>query len=92
LASQDNSSLVSELLATVITQPLAAGKQVQTVWTIDEVDVAGRRYLQWLHDVRHKGTFSSIASAFQDVVDAVKKTPDLARLADHWLEVSCAVA
>lgn len=75
----------SELLAAIITAPLRVKNQ--TVWSPSEVDHAGHHFLTWLHEVRHRGTFSKIAPAFGWVVDVVRRT-DMKDLVKEWLEVS----
>ena len=58
------------------------------MWTMQEVDLAGKRFLVWMHEIRHRGTFSKIAVAFTDLVEAVKGVENLKPLCDTWLQVS----
>lgn len=46
---------------------------------------AGLTFLTWMHEVRHRGTFSKIAPALGLVVEAVKKHPEVRDLVDVWL-------
>jgi hypothetical protein len=64
------------------------GGDSQAVWAKEEIHQAGKQYLQWMHEIRHRGTFSKVALAFASVVDAVKTSEFLRDLADQWLEVS----
>ncbi|CAK9780976.1 hypothetical protein CC85DRAFT_284619 [Cutaneotrichosporon oleaginosum] len=73
----------AELLSAIITVPLHEG---QTVWNEAEVDAAGRTFLLWLHEIRHRGTFSSIAPAFGTVVEAVQRIPSLSHLVRVWVD------
>lgn len=75
----------SDLLAAIIAAPLKVKNQ--TEWSRAEVDHAGHHFLTWLHEVRHRGTFSKIAPAFGLVVDAVRRT-EMKDLVKEWLEVS----
>lgn len=75
----------SDLLAAIITTPLKINGQ--TLWAREEVDRAGHHFLTWLHEVRHRGTFSKIAPAFGSVVEVVRRT-DMRELVKEWLEVS----
>lgn len=74
-----------DLLAAIMIAPLKI--EGQSVWTKQEVDQAGRLFLTWLHEVRHRGTFSKIAPAFGSVVDVVRRT-ELKDLVREWLDVS----
>ncbi|BEI84050.1 hypothetical protein CcaverHIS002_0406540 [Cutaneotrichosporon cavernicola] len=74
----------AELLAAIITVPLCVKEQ--TVWSVAEVDAAGRTFLLWLHEIRHRGTFSRIAPAFGTVVDAVQRIPSLSYLVGEWVD------
>jgi hypothetical protein len=71
-----------------VSQPILQAGENQVVWDKNEVYQAGLQYLQWMHEVRHRGTFSKVALAFASLVDAVKTAPSLRGLADIWLEVS----
>jgi hypothetical protein len=57
------------------------------VWTKEDIDSIGRQYLQWLHEIRHRGTFSKVAISFAKLVEAVKRDSSLGDLIDAWLEV-----
>lgn len=57
------------------------------MWNTEQVDEAGKRFLLWMHEIRHRGTFSKIASAFTDLVDAVKTVDSLKPLCYSWLQV-----
>ncbi|GMK53867.1 hypothetical protein CspeluHIS016_0104530 [Cutaneotrichosporon spelunceum] len=74
----------AELLAAIITVPLSVKEQA--IWSVAEVDAAGRTFLLWLHEIRHRGTFSRIAPAFGTVVDAVRGIPSLAHLTGEWVD------
>ncbi|WVQ79286.1 hypothetical protein IAT38_001382 [Cryptococcus sp. DSM 104549] len=73
-----------ELLATIITLPIV--QRVPDMWTREEVDSAGQCFLVWLHEIRHRGTFSKIAGAFAQLVDAVRGVPTLEGLCEQWLQ------
>lgn len=75
----------SDLLAAIVTAPLKV--KDQKVWSRSEVDHAGHHFLTWLHEVRHRGTFSKIAPAFGSVVEAVRRT-ESKELVKEWVEVS----
>jgi hypothetical protein len=79
--------LTSDLLSTIVVLPLKASKADQTIWPRVEIDRAGHCFLTWLHEIRHKGTFSKIATAFESVAAAVKAHDSIANLRDGWLEV-----
>lgn len=84
----DAELMVSDLLSLITAQPILQGGDAQAVWTRDEVHSAGLQFLEWMHEIRHRGTFSKVALAFAQLVDAVKTTETLRGLADQWLEVS----
>lgn len=73
----------AELLSAVITTPLTAAK-AQTIWSREEVDHAGLTFLTWMHEIRHRGTFSKIAPALGLVVEAAKSS--YPGLVDSWVE------
>ncbi|KAL1406561.1 hypothetical protein Q8F55_008267 [Vanrija albida] len=75
----------AELLSALITVPLNASA-TQNIWSRDEVHKAGRKFLVWLHEIRHRGTFSRIAPALGYVVDAVKPRKELAGLVELWVQ------
>ena len=79
-----NSGLLSILLALPINQ----AKEKQVMWTDREIDAGGRRFLTWLHEIRHRGTFSKVAMALSRLVDAVKTVDSLRHLCVSWLQVS----
>lgn len=79
---------IRDLLSLIISQPILQAGDTQTVWSKEEVHDAGKQYLQWMHEIRHRGTFSKVALAFASLVDAVKTAPSLKDLAQRWLEVS----
>ena len=41
-----------------------------------------------MHEVRHRGTFTKLATAFASLVQAVKGTSDIRDLCTDWLDVS----
>lgn len=53
--------------------------------TADVAGWSGDLYMQWLRHIRHRGTFSSMAVAFEKFLD-VAAVPRALRL--NWLEVS----
>jgi hypothetical protein len=57
------------------------------MWTKEDIDSIGQQYLQWLHEIRHRGTFSRVAISFAKLVEAVKRDSSLRDLVDAWLEV-----
>lgn len=60
------------------------------MWSETEVDAAGHTFLTWLHEIRHRGTFSKIAPALGAVVDAVRARPGMSHLAGRWLDAELA--
>ncbi len=78
---------ISELLSAIFLLPLAQCESKQTIWSREEVDQAGRCFLTWLNEVRHRGTFSKIALAFAKVVDAVRSVEGVTQLREAWLDV-----
>ena len=58
------------------------------MWNSEQVDLAGKRFLSWMHEIRHRGTFSKVALAFTELVDAVKGVDALKPLCSSWLQVS----
>ena len=77
----------SELLAALFRLPLVQLKADQVMWKEAQINDAGRRFLVWMHEIRHRGTFSKIAVAFTEVVDAVKGVEALKPLCHSWLQV-----
>ena len=75
-----------ELLSVLFALPIKQAGDLQSIWTRDDVDQAGIRFLVWMHEIRHRGTFSKIALAFTELVNAVKSVPMLAPLCRQWLE------
>jgi hypothetical protein len=51
---------------------------------IDLVLAAGSFYMRWLRHIRHRGTFSSMATAFENFLDAPALPQELRR---QWLDV-----
>jgi hypothetical protein len=41
-----------------------------------------------MHEVRHRGTFTKLATAFASLVQVVKGSPELRDLCTEWLDVS----
>lgn len=74
-----------ELLAAIFTLPLARGGPSQLVWSVQDVSTAGETFLTWLHEIRHRGTFSKLANAFAQLVEAVRPIESLQNLCDDWL-------
>ncbi|WVO23120.1 uncharacterized protein IAS62_004465 [Cryptococcus decagattii] len=74
-----------ELLAAIFTLPLARGGPSQQVWSVQDVSTAGETFLTWLHEIRHRGTFSKLANAFAQLVEAVRPIESLQNLCDDWL-------
>lgn len=68
--------------------PLAAKEQ--SVWSTSEVDTAGLTFLTWLHEIRHRGTFSKIAPALGTIVQAVRQRADLKHLVNQWVDAELA--
>lgn len=58
------------------------------MWTLQDVDMAGQSFLTWLHEIRHRGTFSHISNAFSRLVEIVKRDSSLKPLCYSWLKVS----
>lgn len=73
----------AELLAVIIALPLSHD---QSIWTKDEIRRAGYSFLTWLHEIRHRGTFSRIAPALASVREAVKHRAQLCDLVSEWLD------
>jgi hypothetical protein len=68
--------------------PLVPPKTDDGIWSREEVDLAGHRFLTWMHEVRHRGTFTKLATAFASMVQAFKRVETLRDLCLSWLEVS----
>lgn len=77
----------SELLAALATVPLHQSGSQQRIWDAAELDAIGLQFLEWMHDIRHRGTFSRVALALGSVVEAVKAHESLKPLASNWLDV-----
>ncbi|TXT12824.1 hypothetical protein VHUM_01225 [Vanrija humicola] len=75
----------AELLSALIAVPLNASA-TQTIWNREDGNKAGRTFLIWLHEIRHRGTFSRIAPSLALVVDAVKPRKEFAGLVESWVE------
>ncbi|WWC92899.1 uncharacterized protein L201_007861 [Kwoniella dendrophila CBS 6074] len=75
-----------ELLATIVSLPINQSGASQTVWTKEGIDTAGQCFLTWMHEIRHRGTFSKIATAFAQLVEAVRPIPNLRGLCEEWLQ------
>ncbi|WVQ66397.1 uncharacterized protein L199_004577 [Kwoniella botswanensis] len=75
-----------ELLATIIYLPITQSGVSQTIWTKDEINIAGECFLTWMHEIKHRGTFSKIAIAFAQLVEAVRPIPELRDLCEEWLQ------
>ncbi|ORX37814.1 putative death-receptor fusion protein-domain-containing protein [Kockovaella imperatae] len=76
-----------DLLATVCSLPLTQGGEKQIIWSRDDIESAGKRLLSWLHEVRHRGTFSKIASSLARLVDSVYRIASLRPLVYSWLDL-----
>lgn len=76
-----------ELLSTLFRVPLPSNNE-DPMWTLQDVDMAGQSFLTWLHEIRHRGTFSHISNAFSRLVEIVKRDPSLKPLCYSWLKVS----
>ncbi|ORY34822.1 putative death-receptor fusion protein-domain-containing protein [Naematelia encephala] len=74
------------LLSALITLPLASPSPEMTIWSREDVDRAGQCFLVWLHEIRHRGTFSKLANAFGRLVDCVKGVKNMDDLCVSWLE------
>jgi hypothetical protein len=77
-----------ELLSAIIATPFNPKSTSSGIWNRAEVDQAGHRFLTWMHEVRHRGTFIKLATAFASLVQAIKRVPDLRDLCTIWLDVS----
>lgn len=79
------------MLSSIISVALI-GTQIdeEAIWSREDVDAAGERFLTWMHEVRHRGTFSKIAIAFASLVQSVKSVSALTDLPLAWLEVDFA--
>ncbi len=81
------------LLATLISTSMAKGipsESLSLVWSVEDVRTAGNMFLQWLHAIRHRGAFSSIAPSFELFVLAVRDSGAPfggEQLCRSWLEV-----
>ena len=77
----------AELLAAITSVPLVQLGDAQTIWTVSDIDAAGRRFLTWLHEIRHRGTFSKVADSFYKTVAAVRTIEFLRPLCRSWLDL-----
>ncbi|WVO13844.1 hypothetical protein L204_101467 [Cryptococcus depauperatus] len=75
-----------ELLATLISLPIFQAGASQIIWSINDVDSAGQTFLVWLHEIRHRGTFSKISTAFAQLVETVRSVEEMKCLCREWLE------
>lgn len=75
-----------------MTLPLLQATTAQVIWQEDEVDATGLQFLEWMHEIRHRGTFSRVALALGGLVEAVKRHETLRPLAEKWLTVRSSVA
>lgn len=82
----------SELLSAIFSVAVGSDQEIasneESIWDRQQVGEAGQRFLTWTHEIRHRGTFSKLATAFAGLVQAVKRVPSLADLPMAWLEVS----
>ena len=79
---------IRELLSAIIATPLLGNSDSYGIWDHTDVDQAGHRFLTWMHEVRHRGTFTKLATAFASLVQVVKGVPILRDLCTEWLDVS----
>jgi hypothetical protein len=79
---------IRELLSAIIATPLLGNSDSNGIWDRTDVDQAGHRFLTWMHEVRHRGTFTKLATAFASLVQVVKGSPELRDLCTGWLDVS----
>lgn len=77
-----------ELLTAIISITMPTFESPDAFWSREDVNAAGQQYLTWMHEIRHRGTFSKLAISFADLVQSVKKVPSLASLPLNWLDVS----
>ena len=75
-------------MSVAVTPERANSSEEGSIWSREEVDAAGKRFLTWTHEIRHRGTFSKLTAAFAGLVQTVKRIPSLADLPMSWLEVS----
>ena len=76
----------ADLLSSILCGPLVHLSPTQTIWTYQDIDAGGRRFLVWFHEVRHRGTFSKITSAFTRLVETLDGVSDLKPLCQIWLQ------
>ncbi|EIW71615.1 hypothetical protein TREMEDRAFT_27287, partial [Tremella mesenterica DSM 1558] len=74
------------LLSTIFTTGLPCSAYTEGIWSRKDVDQAGRMFTMWLREIRHRGTFSRIASSFALLVNVFKWCPQLVGLEEEWLE------
>jgi hypothetical protein len=79
---------IRELLSAIIATPLLGSSDSNGIWDRPDVDQAGHRFLTWMHEVRHRGTFTKLATAFSSLVQVVKGSAGLRDLCTRWLDVS----
>ena len=79
---------IRELLSAIIATPLLGSTTSNGIWDRTDIDQAGYRFLTWMHEVRHRGTFTKLATAFASLVQVVKGVPALRDLCTEWLDVS----
>ena len=79
---------IRELLSAIVTTPLLSNSESNGIWDREDVDQAGHRFLTWMHEVRHRGTFTKLATAFASLVQVVKGVSNLRDLCTQWLDVS----
>ncbi|WRT69593.1 uncharacterized protein IL334_006582 [Kwoniella shivajii] len=75
-----------ELLASIVSLPLVQSTTSQCLWSEEDISLAGQCFLTWMHEIRHRGTFSKIAIAFAQLVEAVRPIPNIRGLCDEWLD------
>jgi hypothetical protein len=80
--------MIRELLSAITATPLLGRSTSDGIWDRIDVDQAGHRFLTWMHEVRHRGTFTKLATAFASLVQVVKGVPVLRDLCTQWLDVS----
>lgn len=72
-------SAISNLMSVIFTKLPASPA------TPELVSNAGSLYMRWLRHIRHRGTFSSMATAFEHFLEAPALSQGLRR---QWLSVS----
>jgi hypothetical protein len=79
--------MIRELLSAIIATTLLGDSSSNGIWDRTDVDQAGHRFLTWMHEVRHRGTFTKLATAFASLVQVVKGVPALRDLCTQWIDV-----